>query len=672
MRAVQQTLGRRAAPPRGAARPACAPAAAAAHTAVDADVPADYGERYPPKPPARSPARLPPPVTRPSDPAPAQARRAGVLLHPTSLPGPFGAGDLGAFANSVSHTQRRSGHAPSPPHPRPPGPAAYEFVDWLAAAGLQAWQVLPLVPPDTDYWSPYSGRDAHCGNPALVSLELLADEGLLAHDELPPADAAAADGPADLAGRAAAGAPLLARAAAALLRGATPGAAVLRREMRQFRDDPANGWLEPAALFAALEAHRFPGLPWWEWPDEALRGREPAALAAAAEELAGEVDGARRSLRPPQPRAASPEARLSSFLCPPSLPAFCAIQFLFDRQWRRLRAYANRSGVSLVGDMPIYVGAHSADVWCRPRLWQLGPGGVPSHVSGTPPDAFSATGQLWGSPLYAWGAHAAEGYAWWAGRLGRALALHDTVRIDHFRGLAGYWSVEAGAATALGGRWKQGPGLEFFRGVERALGGGHPLPLVAEDLGVITADVVALRDALGAPGMAVLQFGWEGGPGNPHLPHSHAANAYVYPGTHDNDTTAGWYAAAGEGPRAAFRAYLGTDGGDPAWDAVTMCLLGPARTVVVPMQDVLRLGSAARMNTPGVAAGNWAWRAGPGDFANHGLHSKLRLPRPPPAADPPAGLFASPAAMRVAADLRALVHRYNRLADGQPAVLESE
>lgn len=469
--------------------------------------------------------------------------------------------------------------------------------------------MLPLVPPDAEYFSPYSGRDASCGNPNLVSLQLLAEEGLLDDADLAPLVAPV--GAATFALYAAAAEPLLAKAASRLLAGAAPGCAVLRRELRLFRAEPAvAAWLEPAALFAALEAS-LPGLLWWQWPAE-LRHRQPAAVAAAAAEHAASVD------------------------------RFCAVQFLFHRQWTRLKAYANASGVSLMGDMPIYVGGHSADVWCNPHLWQLGADGAPTAVSGTPPDAFSATGQLWGSPLYRWSAHAEEGYAWWAARVGRALTLHDEVRIDHFRGLAGYWSVPADAPTALSGCWKQGPGLGFFQGLEARL--GH-IPLVAEDLGVITADVVALRDALGAPGMAVLQFGWDGNPSNPHLPHSYALNSFVYPGTHDNDTLVGWYAAAPPDQQARFDSYLGTDGSDPAWAAIRMCLLSCARTTVVALQDVLRLGNEGRMNTPGVAGGNWAWRVGP------------------------AGVFGSHEMATAAAGLRAMVHQYDRLRAGAPAAL---
>ena len=286
---------------------------------------------------------------------------------------------------------------------------------------------------------------------------------------------------------------------------------------------------------------------------------------------------------------------------------------------------------------------HPLPAQANPQLWTLGKDGVAGAVSGTPPDAFSETGQLWGSPLYDWPAHEAEGYRWWASRLGRALALHDEIRIDHFRGLAGYWSVPGDAPTALSGCWKLGPGLSFFNGIKARLG---VIPLVAEDLGVITADVVALREAIGAPGMAVLQFGWDGNPKNPHLPHNHYPNSFVYPGTHDNETMAGWVAGASPVHRANFTAYLGSSGADPAWDAIRMCMLSSAWTVVVAMQDVLRLGNEARMNTPGVAAGNWAWRVGP------------------------AGCFAQ--LTDEATGLRKMAAQYDRLAPGAPVTLAPE
>lgn len=380
----------------------------------------------------------------------------------------------------------------------------------LTRSVTQIWQVLPLVPPDPEYWSPYSGTDAHCGNPLLVSLELLVDDGLLRASELPQRQPVAA---ARFPEYAAEATQLLATAADRLLQAgptSPAGVRVLRAEFAQWRADPTvASWLEPAALFDAIqhsgeeETHR---VPWWTWPAP-LRERQPAALVQARAKLSHAVD------------------------------RFCAIQFFFDAQWRRLKRYCNGHGIALVGDMPIYVGADSADVWCRPQLWTLG-----SEVSGTPPDAFSETGQLWGSPLYDWAEHEKEGYAWWTSRMARALALHDEVRIDHFRGLAGYWAVPADSETALSGKWRVGPGRAFFDALQRNLSpDGTRLPIVAEDLGVITADVVELRQAINAPGMAVLQFAWDGNGKNPHLPHNHGSNAFVYTGTHDNETTAGWF-----------------------------------------------------------------------------------------------------------------------------------
>ena len=380
-------------------------------------------------------------------PKPRAARRAGVVLHPTSLPGPFGIGDMGS--------------------------EAYAFVDWLHDAQLQIWQVLPLVPPGRpipgvreDYWSPYSGRDAHCGNALLVSLERLVDDGLLERRELPHPYGGGAV-PVDFTRAASINEPKIAVAANRLL-SLPAGTSSLRSEYDAFRARPEIAtWLEDAALFAAIDAMPARlGEYWWQWPAE-LKTRDPDALARSRVSLASDID------------------------------TFCATQFLFHRQWIQLKTYANAKGISLVGDMPIYVGGHSADVWAHPELFDLGPDMLPAAVAGVPPDAFSADGQLWGNPLYNWPSHEKEGYAWWGGRLARSLELHDEVRIDHFRAFAAYWKVDAGATTAKIGEWTVGPRMSFFDGIKRALGGA---PIVAEDLGVITADVVALRQAIDAPG----------------------------------------------------------------------------------------------------------------------------------------------------------------------------
>ena len=550
----------------------------------------------------------------------------GIILHPTSLPGPYGIGDL--------------------------GPAAHAAVAWMAAAGVGAWQVLPLVPPETAHWSPYVGRDALCGSELLLSPDGLVVDGLVGkEDAAAVARTVAGLDPAkvDYPAAAAAKQPLLDKAAAALL--ARDESDPLRRDAAAWRS--ARPWVEDSALFAALSTAE-PGCTdaaWWDWPKD-LRFRHEGALAAAREKHAARID------------------------------SFCALQFLFDRQWTTLKAAANAVGIDMVGDMPIYVGGHSADVWAHRHLFALDPAsGAPAAVSGVPPDAFSATGQLWGSPLYDWGAHAGEGFSWWARRLGRARELYDLTRVDHFRGFAGYWAVPAGAETAMGGEWVQGPGVALFEAVERAIG---PVPIIAEDLGVITPDVTALRMALDAPGMAVLQFAWGSDAKNPHLPHNHYENCAVYtgkekrkgrrvkwsekrefrgllgaaradadpstpplsspPGTHDNETSAGWYAdSASPRDRAALAAYLGPSvAADPAWAFVRAALASVARLAIVPLQDVLRLDNRARMNLPGTAtSANWTWRASEGVFKR---------------------------AAKEASDLRALCSLYGRLPPGAPGV----
>ena len=517
---------------------------------------------------------------------------AGVILHPTSLPGPPGMGDIGVATVTP-------------------------FLDWCAGAGIAAWQVLPLVPPETAHWSPYSGEDALCGWPSLLSLRDLAADGLLSLGAVEGAEARWAVGGGggggarvDHAGVVAHRAPLLAAAADALL--SRPPSDPLRSALDAWTR--AHAWVADSALFHCLASEEAGcvGRAWWDWPPH-LRDREPGALAAAAQG----------------------HARLAA--------RFTALQFLFDRQWGAVQGAAKARGVQIIGDMPIYVGGHSADVWAHRGLFALDPAtGAPSSVSGVPPDAFSETGQLWGSPLYDWPSHDAEGFAWWARRVGRAGELYDVTRIDHFRGLAGYWAVDAGAATAMGGAWVAGPGATFFDGLERAFrAAGAPVPaLIAEDLGVITPDVASLRTASArAPGMAVLQFAW-GGPrdgSNPHLPHNHEGRQVVYTGTHDNETSAGWVARGGAGPAEVewMRTYWGLPAprrrllgllpaskradpllSDPAGAFVRAAWGSVAATAVAPMQDFLRAGNEARMNTPGTAGGgNWGWRMGGGGGA---------------------------------------------------------
>ncbi|EPS59378.1 hypothetical protein M569_15430, partial [Genlisea aurea] len=469
-------------------------------------------------------------------------RRAGVLLHPTSFPGPYGIGDLGV--------------------------QAFKFVDWLHNAGCSLWQVLPLVPPD-GMGSPYNGQDANCCNIHLISLEELAKDGLLSEEELPkPIDTESVNfaAVADIKG------PLLAEASKRLVLSNGP----LKEELQKFLKDPnVSGWLEDAAYFAAINT-TLNSLSWYDWP-EPLKNRHLVALEEIYQSKKDFID------------------------------VFIAQQFLFQRQWHKVRQYARGKGISIMGDMPIYVGYHSADVWANKRQFLLDRSGFPLLVSGVPPDAFSETGQLWNSPLYDWNAMERDGYSWWIRRLRRAQDLFDEFRIDHFRGFAGFWAVPAEAKIATVGRWKMGPGKSLFDAILTAVG---DISIIAEDLGVITEDVVQLRRSIGAPGMAVLQFGFGSDAENPHLPHNHEENQVVYTGTHDNDTIRGWWDALSEHEKSNVTKYVGSavEEEDVSWGLIRIAVSSVARTAVVPMQDVLSLGSCARMNTPATHEGNWSWR----------------------------------------------------------------
>ena len=473
-------------------------------------------------------------------------RRAGILLHPTSLPGPFGVGDI--------------------------GPGAEAFLDWAVAAGISLWQVLPLTAPGEGN-SPYTALSAFAGNPLLISPERLVEDGLV-----PPA--ALADLPAFPAHRVDFAAVEAWKDA--LLRDAwdrfrREGDAALRDRFRDFAADHRHAvWLADWELYRALkDLHA--GAPWFEWP-EPLARRDAAALETARLELLVDTGFHR------------------------------FVQFLFFSQWGKLRGAAARRGVRLLGDLPIYVAHDSADVWAQQELFDLDAKGQPRHVAGVPPDYFSPTGQRWGNPLYRWDHMATNGFAWWIDRLRGSLELVDLVRLDHFRGFAAYWSVPASAETALVGEWVQGPGMAFFNALRRGLGG---LPIIAEDLGTITADVEALRDGLRLPGMKVLQFAFDE-EDSTHLPHHHPRRSVVYTGTHDNDTTVGWFTRLGAEARRRLVDYLGRDGDGPHWQLIRAAYTSASRLAVVPMQDVLGLGSEARMNVPGRAEGNWAWRVPPG------------------------------------------------------------
>ncbi len=467
-------------------------------------------------------------------------RASGVLLHPTSLPGRYGIGELGE--------------------------EAARFIDFLVTSRQKIWQVLPLGP--TSYGdSPYQAFSAFAGNPMLISLSQLAQDGLLSQADLAEVPNFSPDA-VDFGWVISWKKPLLRRAFDAFEARANEGN---RRELETFISRQA-GWLLDFARFMAFK-HHFDGKAWGEW-DPAIRSRDSQAIAALSAELAGEI-------------------RFQQFL-----------QYVFFKQWGAVKAYANSRGIQIMGDIPIFVAYDSADVWANPELFYLDEQGHPTVVAGVPPDYFSATGQLWGNPLYRWDVMKGQDYRWWIQRLSKAMALYDLIRVDHFRGFEAYWEVPANEETAINGKWVKAPGEDLFETVSRELG---KLPIVAEDLGVITPEVEALRDRFGFPGMKILQFAFSD-PSNAYLPHHHVPNCVVYTGTHDNDTTQGWYDAATPQERDFVRRYVGCDGTDATWDLIRLGMRSVADRAVFPLQDLLGLGSEARLNTPGKASGNWSWR----------------------------------------------------------------
>lgn len=490
-------------------------------------------------------------------------RVSGILLHPSSLPGPYGIGDI--------------------------GPGAEHFLDWMAAAGQRLWQVLPLAP--TGYGdSPYAPFSTFAGNELLISPDMLAAEGLLTKTELKAAMLPDCDR-VDYGTVIPAKRKLVRIAADRLVRSGYRAEA-----FAEFRSRNAF-WLDDYALFMDIKeeyddrarAQSAADSSWNRfWPRELAR-RDPLALE--------------------QHRGCNVEA----------LSRIAAVQFLFSTQWSALRHAAAGRGIRIMGDLPIFVAMDSADAWARPELFNLDDRGRPIEVAGVPPDYFSADGQLWGNPLYAWDRHRADHFAWWTERVRAALALYDMVRIDHFRGLCANWAIPAGSATARHGQWKEAPGEELLSTLAARLGEG--LPIVAEDLGFITADVVALRERFGLPGMRILQFGFDSresgnglDPANPFLPHNYTPDCVAYTGTHDNDTLAGWLSRASDEELDFVRQYLGYAPDNLVWALIREAMKSAAGIVILPMQDVLELGSQARMNRPGTTSGNWAWRALRDDF----------------------------------------------------------
>lgn len=477
---------------------------------------------------------------------PFPTRSLGVLLHPSSLPGPDAIGTLGA--------------------------AAGEFVAWLDTTGATIWQVLPLSINGKDD-SPYFSSSAFAGNPWLVDLDVLVEHGLLDETGLPPEPAA---GPIDFDHLRRVKSSALRAAADRLL--ATPG-----HHWRPGFDDFVRDtdWLVPTCHFLALK-DQHGDVPWWEWPAP-IRRCDPEPIARSRRSLAAEI------------------GRWSAML------------YFFEVQWSAVRADAARRGIRILGDIPIYVAPDSADVWLHQDQFQLDERGGLVNQSGVPPDYFSATGQLWGNPLYRWDVMAADGYAWWIERLRRCLELGDVVRIDHFRALSAYWEVPGGADTAIGGRWVDGPGQPFLDAIRQAF---PEMPFVAEDLGELDDAVYALRDDNHLPGMRVLQFGFDGNPDNPHSTEQLIEACLVYTGTHDNNTTAGWWDSLDGETRVTVAEALRLDP-DPDPETVVGAMIesavaSPAVVAVVPVQDLLVLDESARMNVPGTTTGNWGWRLDPG------------------------------------------------------------
>jgi len=482
-------------------------------------------------------------------------RSSGIILHPTSLPGPDGIGDL--------------------------GPEAYRWITFLKESGCSLWQILPLGP--TGYGdSPYQCFSAFAGNPYLISPIALVEDGVLDHEDLLGRPAFADSGvdygrviPWKLS--------LLTQA---FLNFQKRAPSELIQKFEEFQYDHKY-WLDNFALFMAIKETQ-KGTAWCDWP-ESLRKREPNALRSFREQHR--------------------EIVLRHIFW----------QFLFFRQWKALRLFANQNKIQIIGDIPIFVAYDSSDVWANRSLFYLDEEGLPTVVAGVPPDYFSPTGQLWGNPLYHWQMHQKTNYTWWLRRFQATLQMVDIIRLDHFRGFAGYWEIPAGNPTAEKGRWVRGPGHKFLETVRNALG---DLPIIAEDLGVITPDVVKLREDFGLPGMKVLQFAFSTDPHDPFLPHNYPVNCVAYTGTHDNDTARGWYETAPERERDFCRRYLARSGEDISWDMIRAVWSSVARFAIAPLQDFLGLGSEGRMNFPSKSSGNWCWRA-PSDSFNSALAARI-------------------------------------------------
>jgi len=483
-------------------------------------------------------------------------RSAGVLLHPTSLPGRFGVGDL--------------------------GDALMSFLDWAESAGMHIWQVLPLNPPGFGY-SPYGCISSFAGNPLLISPQRLVEQDLLpasAIEKVPafPDDHVDFDAVTNFKND-------ILRASFDHFEANAENDR--RTALKRFERD--NKWLPEWALYAALK-DKYAGKQWSAWPREIAR-REKEAIAAATEELASEI-------------------RFHKY-----------VQWLFFTQWAAVREAAYARKIRIMGDIPIYVAGDSADVWANRNLFQLDENGEPRFVAGVPPDYFSETGQRWGNPLYDWDKMRSQNFRWWVARIRANLRFADILRLDHFRGFAAYWEIPASERTAMNGRWVPGPGRALFDAIRAAVG---DVPLVAEDLGFITAEVHELRRAIDIPGMKILQFGFSH-VDSPHLPHRYEPETVAYTGTHDNDTARGWYESAPEEERDLAREYLGCEGVEFSESLMRAAYTSVAETAIVPVQDILDLGTDARMNRPGAKSDNWSWRMEPGALTDRDATRMRRL-----------------------------------------------
>jgi len=458
----------------------------------------------------------------------AKQRVAGILLHPTSLPGPASKGKLGA--------------------------EAYRFIDFLADSHIQLWQVLPLGPTLEDF-SPYQSPSVHAGNPTLISVDQLIEQGWLVCDE--PEQTCTIE-------------RLLNAAYQGFL---THAEAEDKSRFKAFCEDHQY-WLDDYACYCALK-EKNQEKPWWEWPN-AEKNRDPALLKQFCKSGGG--------------------SRVNQYRFQ---------QFVFFEQWLSLKHYANERGIKIVGDIPIFVAHDSAEVWAHRDCFDLDDKGHPRVVAGVPPDYFSETGQRWGNPHYRWDYLEKTGFQWWIDRVRTQQELFDLIRIDHFRGFEAYWEIPAEEKTAINGRWVKAPGQALFAALSDKLG---DLPLLAEDLGIITDEVDALRDAFGFPGMKILQFAFDGNGNNPYLPHEYTRNCVVYTGTHDNDTTLSWYCLMDDAGRARVNDYAGGCVSEQPWPLIRVAMASCARYAIIPMQDILCLGGEHRMNTPGTTKGNWGWQ----------------------------------------------------------------